>query len=142
MYIWDLRCTGLQSQAGPLRYKPTASIIGGHPYTRNRKTTDLAQGAAITGLTWANGAIVTACDATSYPHAGFMWLIVSVIKVWDPRKLNAVSSKASTAVEESTQPNSLGQRQYGITSIVTHNNQIIALSKDNQSSPFIFPAAN
>jgi hypothetical protein len=67
VYIWDLRCTGVQSQSGAPRYKPTASIFGGHPYARKRKPTELAKGAAITGLTWANDAIITACDANSYP---------------------------------------------------------------------------
>jgi WD40 repeat protein len=66
VYIWDLRCTGVQTQqGGPPRYKPTASILGGHPNTRKRKTTDTAVGAAVTGLTWSNDTIVTACDANS-----------------------------------------------------------------------------
>jgi WD40 repeat protein len=60
--------------------------------------------------------------------------------VWDPRKLNSLSTKAPIAVEMSNLPDSHIQRQYGITSIVTHNNQIIALSKDNQYVTQCFPA--
>ena len=65
MFIWDLRCTGIQSTPGPPRYKPTMSIIGGHPISRGRKVGEMAQGSAITGLTWSNDSIVTACDANS-----------------------------------------------------------------------------
>ena len=66
VYIWDLRCTGIQSTTGPPRYKPTASILGGHPITQGRKTGEMIHGFAITGLTWSNNTIVTACDANSY----------------------------------------------------------------------------
>src|SRR5436190_627926 len=52
VYIWDLRCTGIQLQPGPPRYKPTASIIGGHPVIRGRKTGEIIQGSGITGLAW------------------------------------------------------------------------------------------
>ena len=66
VYIWDLRCTGVQSDNGPPRYKPMASILGGHPTSRGKKTGDIVHGFAITGLAWSNNNIVTACDANSY----------------------------------------------------------------------------
>ena len=61
VYIWDLRCTGIQNQGGPPRYKPTSSILGGHP-----KKGEKGNGSAVTGLTWStNNTIITACDANS-----------------------------------------------------------------------------
>ena len=66
VYIWDLRCTGIQSQVGPPRYKPTASILGGHPVHRGRKMGEMVQGSAVTGLAWSSNMIITACDANSY----------------------------------------------------------------------------
>src|SRR5579859_2451675 len=65
IYIWDLRCTGISSQDGPPRYKPISSILGGHPVARGRKTGEMVQGSAITGLAWSNDSIVSACDANS-----------------------------------------------------------------------------
>ena len=133
VYIWDLRCTGIQSEAGPPRYKPTASILGGHPVHRGRKMGEMVQGSAITGLAWSSNTIVTACDANSYTL--FKWLTDlgdRVIKVWDPRTLNALSTKAPVAIETSKQPRSHTSRPYGITSIATQNNRIFALSKDSK----------
>jgi len=138
VYIWDLRCTGIQSQAGPPRYKPTASILGGHPVHRGRKMGEMVQGSAITGLAWSANSIVTACDANSCLPPSRNTPTNSgcrVIKVWDPRTLNALSTKAPVAIETSKQPRSHTSRPYGITSIATQNNRIFALSKDSQYSP-------
>jgi WD40 repeat protein len=55
--------------------------------------------------------------------------------VWDPRKLNALATKAPVAVETSAQPVSHRHREYGITSITTQQNRVYALSKDSQYIP-------
>ena len=73
IYIWDLRCTGLQNATGT-RYKPVGSILGGHPISRTRKS-DVTQGCAITGLTWHKNTIISACDANSYRFQGEQRLI-------------------------------------------------------------------
>ena len=64
-----------------------------------------------------------------------------VIKVWDPRKLNALSTKAPVAIETSKPPGSHVLRPYGITSITTQSNRIFALSKDSQYS-YLSPQTN
>jgi WD40 repeat protein len=129
IYIWDLRCTGIVSPVGP-RYKPIASILGGHPVARGRKTGEMVQGSAITGLAWAGDNIVSACDANSYVLS--YCSNKRVIKIWDPRKLNALSTKTPISMETSLPPESHHLRPYGITSIATQNNRIFALSKDSR----------
>ena len=62
-----------------------------------------------------------------------------VIKVWDPRKLNALSTKVPVPVEFSRQPDSHVLREYGITSIAYQNNRLYALSKDSQYPPLFTP---
>jgi hypothetical protein len=91
----------------------------------------MVQGCAITGLTWSGDNIISACDANSYIRL-LNETNERVIKVWDPRKLNALATKAPVAVETSAPPTSHRHREYGITSIATHQNRVYALSKDSQ----------
>jgi len=124
VYIWDLRCTGISSpDGGAPRYKPTSAILGGHPLSSGRKAGEMVQGAAITGLAWSNDLLVTACDANA------------IVKVWDPRKISAGSTKVPIPIESSKAPEMHSLRSYGITSIVCNSNRIFALSKDSRYSP-------
>jgi hypothetical protein len=92
----------------------------------------MVQGSAITGLAWAGDNIVSACDANSYMPRDCV--NKRVINIWDPRKLNALSTKTPIATETSHPPDSHHFRPYGITSIATQNNSIFALSKDSRYS--------
>src|SRR5271154_6173270 len=124
VYIWDLRCTGVSSpEGGPPRYKPTCAILRGHPLSRGRKTGPMVPGAAVTGLAWSNDLLVTACDTNS------------IVKLWDPRKMTAGSTKVPVPLESSKAPEKHSLRSYGITSIACHANRIFALSKDSKYSP-------
>lgn len=58
-----------------------------------------------------------------------------MIKVWDPRVLNALSTKSPTPISSSKPPATHTARDYGITSITTQNSIIYALSKDSQYHP-------